>query len=219
MIRKLMTVFALLLTVGLAAAPAVAQDFDLETIEDSGLTGIHGRLYVAGSALTGGPGLMGVMVVGFDFDTPETAGDIFEFVTCAFIGGMLDVEDEGDCEALVAAGADVADVNGIGSQAIEVSAEQTSDDEVTPMLVLSTQSENRIFMLVYLGDNTPGIADDFGQFLAEAEPQDSDVVFDVDGNASGGFFDMLPQAGDEIVEGLIPFEDMDIYSEMLEGES
>ena len=215
MIRKFTALVALLFALGMAVAPAAAQDFDLGDAEELGLEGIYGRLYLTEAALTGEPGVMGVMIVGVSFSDADSAARAFEPVTCGFAGGMFGLEDEGNCEALTAAGVEVADIDGIGDQAIELLGEEASEDPM-PILVLATQSDNHIFLVIYMGADESGLADDFAIVLAEAESSDTDVEFDADGAGSGGFFDMLPDDSDPVVEGLIPFQDIDITSEMNE---
>lgn len=214
MIRKFVTTLSLIFAFGLAAVPVMAQDFDVEGMEEMGLEGIHARLYISEAALTGGPGIMGVMVVGIELADADTASEVFELLTCSFAGGMLGVEDEGDCEELLASGIEVADIDGIGAQAIEIIGSAVGDEDPMPMVALAVQSEQHIFVVIYLGDDTSGVANDFGTYLADAEAVDTEVVFDESGNASGGFFDMLPPAGDPVIEGLMAMQDMDIASEM-----
>lgn len=217
MIRKLKVMITLMFMLGMAVAPVAAQDLDVEDMEDMGLQGMYGRMYLTEAALTGQPGVMGVMIVGVSFTEADVAEEAFETITCAFAGGMLDIEDEGDCEALQEGGVEVTDLDGVGDQAIELIGQSGEDEDAQPILIVSTQSANNIFLVIYLGDNEPGLADDFAVFLADADPVDTEVEFDADNNGTGGFFDMLPQEGDAVLEGLIPYQDLDLFSEMSDG--
>lgn len=214
MIRKLKVVITLMFMLGMAVAPVAAQDFDVKDLDDLGLQGMYGRLYLTEAALTGAPGLMGVMVVGVNFSDASAAEEAFEPLTCGFAGGMFEIDDDGDCTNLQDGGVEITDLDGVGDQAIELIGEIGEGEHAQAILIAATQSENNIFLVIYLGDNTPGLADDFAVFLADADPVDTEVEFDADNNGSGGFFDMLPLDGDDVVEGMIPFEDMDIFSEL-----
>lgn len=209
MVRKFAALFALILTLGLAASPVAAQDVNVDDLEEVGLQSGYLRMYLADpSAADANPDLLGVMVAGFEFDDASTLDDAFEDFTCGFAGGFLGAEDALDCEGLVDAGFDVADVDGIGDQAIEVSGEADISGP-TPTTMLAVQADNYLYVVIYLGDDSPGAADDIGTFLADAEPVDTEVVFSDDGTSTGGFFDTLPQAGDAEIEGLLPMMDMD----------
>lgn len=214
MVRKFAALFALILTLGLAAAPVAAQDTSVDTdaLEDVGMQNGYLRMYLADPSTNANPDLLGVMVVGLEFEDADSLNDGFEDFTCGFAGGFLGTEDVLDCEGLVDAGFEVSDVDGIGDQAIEVSGEADVSGP-TPTTMLALQSDNHLFIVIYLGDDTPGAADDFGTFLADAEPVDTEVEFSDDGTSTGGFFDMLPQEGDPLLEGLMPMMDSDLFGD------
>lgn len=210
MVRKFAALFALVLTLGLAAAPVAAQDVDTDSLEAVGMQEGFLRMYLADPATSENPDLLGVMVVGLEFEDADSLDNDFEDFTCGFAGGFLGTEDALDCDGLVDAGFNVADVDGIGDQAIEVTGEADVSGP-TPTTMLALQADNYLFIVIYLGDDTPGAADDFGTFLADAEPVDTDVEFSDDGTSTGGFFDMLPQEGDPIIEGMMPMMDSDLF--------
>lgn len=211
MFRKLAALFALILTMGLAVAPVAAQDIDADDASALGLESGFLRMYAADpTAANANPDLLGVMVVGMEFDAADTAEVAFEDFTCGFAGGFLGADDVLDCEGLVDAGFEVADVDGIGDQAIEVTGEADINGP-TPASMLALQADNYLFIVINLGDDTPGTGDDFGLFLAEAEAVDTEVELDDSGASTGGFFDMLPQEGDELLEGLMPILDQDLF--------
>lgn len=213
MVRKFAALFALVLTFSLAAMPVAAQDIDTDSLGEFGLESGYLRMYMADpSAATASTDLLGVMVAGFQFDSADTVGDAFEDFTCGFAGGFMGVDDATDCAGLSDAGLEVADVDGIGDQAIEISGEADISGP-TPTSILAVQDENQIFLVIYLGDATPGVGDDIAKFLVDAEPVDTEVVFADDGTSTGGFFDMLPQDGDAEIEGLMPMMDMDFMGD------
>lgn len=210
MVRKFAALFALILTLGLAAAPVAAQDVDQEALEDVGMQSGYLRMYLADPATSENPDMLGVMVVGLEFEDADSLDSGFEDFTCGFAGGFLGTEDVLDCEGLVDAGFEVSDVDGMGDQAIEVTGEADVNGP-TPTTMLALQSDNYLFIVINLGDDTPGSADEFGTFLADAEPVDTEVAFSDDGTSTGGFFDMLPQEGDPLLESLMPMMDTELF--------
>lgn len=209
MVRKFAALFALILTFGLAAVPVAAQDVDPDDLDAVGMESGYLRMYLADPSDPANTDLLGVMVVGIEFQDAESLDEGFEDFTCGFAGGFLGTVDAVDCDGLVDAGFDVADVTGIGDKAIEVSGEADVSGP-TPTTMLALQSENQLFIVIYLGEANPGIADDFGTYLADAEPVDTEVQFSEDGTSTGGFFDMLPQEGDPLLDGLMPMMDDDL---------
>lgn len=211
MVRKFAALFALILTFGLAAAPVAGQDLDLDDFESLGVNGANIRMYLSDDAMTDPDAeLLGVMIVGIEFDSSETLDQHFEEFTCGFASGFLDVAAVENCEDLVDAGFAVSDVDGIGDQAIEVIGMGEGVDAM-PTTMLALQADNYLFVVLHLGVEEPSAGDDIGTFLANAEQSDAEVVFSDDGTSTGGFYDMLPQAGDAEIEGLTPMMDQDMF--------
>lgn len=209
MVRKLAALFALVLTFSLAAMPVAAQDISTEDMSEFGLDSGYLRMYMADPA-TSTTDVLGVMVAGFQFDTDKSANKAFEDFTCGFAGGFMGITDAADCDGLIKAGLDVADVDGMGDQAIEISGEADIDG-ATPTGMIAVQDGEFIFLVITLGDSTPGVGDAMATFMVDAEPSDAEVVFAEDGTSTGGFYDMLPQDGDTEIEGLLPMSDMDLF--------
>lgn len=214
MVRKLTALFALVLSLGLAIMPAAAQDVTMDDAAEFGLEGGYMRIYLADPSSDATPttDMLGVMVAGFQFDEADNAADAFEEFTCGFAGGFMGATDAQDCDGLAEAGFTVADVDGIGDQAIEITGEADLDG-ATPVTLLSIQVENHLFMVITLGSAEPGVGDSMGTYLANAEPVDTEVEFNEDGTSTGGFFDMLPQEGDAEIEGLMPISDMNFFED------
>lgn len=214
MVRKLTALFALVLALGMAIMPAAAQDVNMDDMSELGLESGYMRIYTVdpASASTPTTDLLGMMAIGFQFDSADSAETAFEDFSCGFAGGFMGAEDAQDCEGLADAGFTVSDVDGIGDQAIEITGEADIAGP-TPVTLLSIQSENHLFMVITLGSDEPGSSDAIGTFLAEAEPVDTEVEFSEDGTSTGGFFDMLPQEGDPELEGLMPVSDMNFFED------
>lgn len=210
MVRKFAALFALVLTFSLAAMPVAAQDINAEDMDEFGLNSGYLRMYMADPAGATATDVQAVMVAGFQFESDKTADKAFEDFTCGFAGGFMGITDASDCDGLVDAGLDVADVDGIGDQAIEISGEADIAG-ATPTGMLAVQDGEFIFLVITLGDSTPGVGDDMAKFLVAADPSDVEVEFVDDGTSTGGFYDMLPQDGDAEIDGLLPMMDMDFF--------
>ncbi len=214
MVRKLTALFALVLALGLAVMPAAAQDVTMDDASEFGLEGGYMRMYMADPSAEATPSadLLGVMVAGFQFDSADSAEAAFEEFSCGFAGGFMGANDAQDCDGLTEAGFTVSDVEGIGDKAIEITGEANVGGP-TPVTLLSIQSENNLFMVITLGSDEPGSSDAIGKFLADAEPVDTEVEFSDDGTSTGGFFDMVPQEGDDEIAGLMPVSDMNFFED------
>ena len=212
MVRKFMALFALMLALGMSVMPAAAQTSD--SLSEIGVENVYIRMYMADPAATVevNPDLMGVMVGVIEFDSADTASDSFEDFSCGFVSGFVGI-DATDCDGLVEGGMEVADVSGIGEQGLEATGEATVSGTPMPTTVLAVQQENNIFLVINLGIAEPESGDAIAQFLVDAEPVDTEVEFSEDGTSTGGFFDMLPQEGDDVIAGLMPLLDLDMMSD------
>lgn len=212
MVRKFMALFALMLALGMSVMPAAAQTSD--SLSEIGVENVYIRMYMADPAATVevNPDLMGVMVGVIEFDSADTASDSFEDFSCGFVSGFVGIEAT-DCDGLVEGGMEVADVSGIGEQALEATGEATVSGTTMPTTILAVQQDNNIFLVINLGIAEPESGDAIAKFLVEAEPVDTEVVFSEDGTSTGGFFDMLPQDGDDVIAGLMPVMDLDMMDD------
>lgn len=215
MVRKFMALFALVLAMGMTIMPVAAQSSDTEALRAIGVENVYIRMYIAdpsAAAAAANPDLMAVMVGVIEFDEADTAHDSFEDFSCGFISGFVGI-DATDCDGLVEGGMDVADVTGIGEQALEATGDATVSGSTMPATILAVQQENNIFLVINLGIAEPESGDAIAKFLVEAEPVDTEVEFSEDGTSTGGFFDILPQDGDEVIAGLMPFMDLNMMEE------
>lgn len=206
MVRKFAALFALILAFGMSAAPIAAQDVDTSDLSNAGLESGLVRMYMADP--NGESDLMMVMLGGFQFDSADTLDENFEDFTCGFASGFFGVEDALDCDSLAEGGLEVTNVDDMGDNAIEFTGESDIQGP-TPTSLLAIQDEDYLFLVISIGDATPGINDELGQFLVDAEPVDTEVMFSEDGTSTGGFYDMLPAEGDAVLEGLTPIADQD----------
>lgn len=214
MVRKFMALFALVLAMGMTVMPVAAQSSDTEALSAIGVENVYIRMYIPDPAATAevNPELFGVMVGVIEFDEAETAKDSFEEFTCGFVSGFVGIEAT-DCDGLVEGGMDVADVTGIGEQALEATGDATISGSAMPATILAVQHENNIFLVINLGIAEPESGDAIAKFLVEAEPVDTEVEFSEDGTSTGGFFDILPQEGDEVIDGLMPALDLNMMDD------
>lgn len=85
MVRKLVALMALVLTLGMAAAPVAAQDIDASTLKEFGLESGHFRGYMN---MSPDADVLLLMVGGFQFDDAKNAEKSFEDFSCGFAGGF-----------------------------------------------------------------------------------------------------------------------------------
>lgn len=201
MVRKTMTLFAFLLTIGLAAGGSVAAQTPVsDTADVSGLESSYLRTYAADVEQPVEGEQFGAQAGVFTFDSPESVEGAFDAFADDFALGFFG--EDADVES--------SDVDGVGDNAREYVGEADLGGEFTPMTVLMVQQENMILLSISLGIAESGSADDIAQFMIDAEPSDSEVMFSDDGTSTGGAFDLMPAAGDEVLGGMVPVLDMDL---------
>lgn len=206
MVRKLVALFALVLTLGMAVSPVAAQDVNMDDLEEFGLKSGYFRGYMNTDTSAD---IMMIMVGGFEFEEADVANEHFEDFACGFAAGFSGSEAL-ECDALAEDGVGVSDVDNLGDKAMAF----TGEAQGMNYEMLMIQDENHIFVVVGLGETVPeGSMDELGKFMVEAEPVDTEVQFVDDGTSTGGFFDMLPTADDDVLAGFAPMIDMDILEE------
>lgn len=203
MVRKLVALFALVLTLGMAVSPVAAQDVSMDDFEEFGLTSGYFRGYVNPAA---DAEIMMKMVGGFEFEDEDVVEENFEEFACGFAAGFSG-STATDCDSLGEADVTVSDVDNIGDEAMGFAG--PAEGMNYEMLII--RDGNFIFVVVGLGETVAeGSMDDLGKFMVDAEPVDTEVQFSEDGTSTGGFFDMLPTADDDVIAGYEPAVDMDI---------
>lgn len=215
MVRKFAALFALILTLGMAASPVAAQDIDTDDMDALGVESVYARQYQPDPNATTESNTQAIMAVGIVMDEADRIDDAtFDVFVCAFTGGFVSeltgTDEVQTCEDLETAGMTLNSDVDMGDRALEL-----SGDSTMPLNILAVQNENVVFIVINIGDPSAGSLDAFGTVVADAEVSDSDVELNADGTSTGGFFDMLPQEGDEALEGLLPAADISL----LEGDS
>ena len=210
MIRKFAALFALILTLGMAAAPVAAQDIDTTDMEAMGVENVYARQYEADPNATTETNPQALMAVGIVLDDADRIHDAtFDVFVCAFTGGFVSEltgsDEVQNCEDLETMGMTLNSDLDMGDRALEL-----SGDSTMPLNILAVQNDNVVFIMINIGDPAAGSLDAFGTAVADAEVSDSEVELNADGTSTGGFFDMLPQEGDEAVEGFVPAADISL---------
>ena len=210
MIRKFAALFALILTFGMAAAPVAAQDIDTDSMEDLGVENVYARQYEVDPNATTETNTQALMAVGIELDDADRVDDAtFDIFVCAFTGGfvseLIGTDEVQSCEDLEGLGMTLDSDVDMGDRALEL-----SGDSTMPLNILAVQNDSVVFIMINIGDPAAGSLDAFGTAVADADVSDAEVELNADGTSTGGFFDMLPQEGDEAVEGFIPAADISL---------
>lgn len=225
--KKLMMTFSLLLTLGLSTTGVAAQNGtpepetnDIEYSEVEGLQSSYERTFFV------------------DFDavalaSPETDFedlDMAEMMRLIGIEGLtFDSEDnasaylqrawgEFDSEAAdneeMMEGVEITELEGFGVDGMRMTM-QWPDLEVTTVVVILMDG-NHVFQVMVV-DTNPEAAeskiDEIIQFVLDADIENDEITFNMDGASTGGVFDRMPSSGDEIVGDLMDVWDTELFTE------
>lgn len=169
----------------LMATPEALENLSLDDLALSGLTAV------------------------FTFEDEDAASNAFgdfseQFAEGFMEGSETEVTDE------------PTEIDDLGDQAIEYIGETEVDEETTaPASMILVQDGEYIYIAMILGgndvsENTRALA----EHLLEGEIGDAEVEFNEDGSSTGGAYDVMPnEENTEIVQGMVPFMDMDFMAD------
>lgn len=169
----------------LMATPEALENLSLDDLALSGLTAV------------------------FTFEDEDAASNAFgdfseQFAEGFMEGSETEVTDE------------PTEIDDLGDQAIEYIGETEVDEETTaPASMILVQDGEYIYIAMILGgndvsENTRALA----EHLLEGEIGDGEVEFNEDGSSTGGAYDVMPnEENTEIVQGMVPFMDMDFMAD------
>src|SRR5699024_706882 len=109
------------------------------------------------------------------------------------------------------------DIDDLGDKAVLYAGEVKSGDGTTMATnILVVQESERLFMVMVGGGEMEAgstQATTIVQYMLDTEPETDEVIFNSDGTSTGGAFDRMPTAEEtDMIEGLVPFMDVD-YAE------
>ncbi|HLU35516.1 MAG TPA: hypothetical protein VKZ61_07075 [Thermomicrobiales bacterium] len=216
MLRRLTLIVSFLMTFALASSAAAQGDMaPLNLSEMDGVETGYARMYMIDiEAALEDPANMDAatpedapfygIAIAIDFDDEDSAEAGFETFSDEFSSAFF----EGD-------GPESNEIDDLGDNAVEMTGEVDVDDSGNaPTGLVMVQEGEMIYVSVIMGgDDATGLAMGLAEFMLDGEPGEGDVELVPDGNSSGGVFDVMPTADDaDVVDGLVPFMDVDLVS-------
>lgn len=143
----------------------------------------------------------------FRFDNDGHAREAYEAVTEnpseALLGGGESGEEGPEIEE--------AEIDDLGDRAyaIWLSATHAEDGVTGHFRALYVQDGEFLLLVTAIAgtEDATAYADDIARVMTERDAGDGEAATSDDGTSTGGIWDKFPPAGDEAVEGLIPFRD------------
>lgn len=213
-IRRLTTLFALILAMGFSSTSAQ----DAPPVDLSGLDGLetaYGRMYFQGAMATPTTDdtertpLFGLATI-LTFNDPESAMAGFEALDEEFSTGFFGTSDE-DVER--------EEIGDLGDRAVEFTDAFTLDTAPAEpaTIVLVHDDDTVLFSVMVSGPDTSEWAHSFAEHMLEDEDGADEIVFSEDGTSTGGPFDRMPTMDEMTVPGgLIPYLDIDYLASTAE---
>lgn len=222
--KRIALLLSLILTLAVSSAAGAQESTPTLNPEDvEGLQSGYARAYIADiEALMATPeamanlslddlALSGLAAV-FTFEDEDAASNAFGEFSEEFAAGFM----EGSETEVTA---EPTEIDDLGDQAIEYIGETEIDDETAaPASMIVVQDGEYIYIAMILGgsdvsENTYA----FAEYLLDGEIGDGEVEFNEDGSSTGGPYDVMPnEENTEIVQGMVPFMDMDFMADTAE---
>ena len=227
--KKLLITLSLLLTFSFAATNVAAQvegvpapdlgDLDAAFEEIEGLQSIYDRTFsVDIEALMSDPEfdvanmdmstmMNMIMIRGYTFDSEDNAKAFIE-MTVSEMDKAIAEDESGLFE-----GMEVTELEGFDVDGIRVTMDMP--DLGAGMSYIVFVDGNQVFQVSVMDaalDAANEKVDAVAQFVIDAEGSSDDVTLNADGTSTGGVFDRMPTADDEIVGDLSSVTDSELYA-------
>lgn len=211
--RRLLPLLALLLT-ALLAAPLSAQTPEAspgatpETM--TGLEYVAARQYAPTpdegiDVESGALFVLSVRIYVFDSEAHADAGWESTVSSTAIESDVPMESDKVEYEEI--------EIEGLGDRAwaTTLSAE-TPEGDTGHFRLVYVQDGDRLYTLNAIAGSADAtlVTDELAAFMVEAEPGDGEAQFNDDGTSTGGVWELLPEAGDEILGGMEAFADAEL---------
>lgn len=227
--KRLLLTLSLLLSLGLSATGVAAQTDgvaapDLGDIEGTytdveGLQSVYDRTFSMDiEAMLASPDtdfesldmseMMNMFTIqGMTFDNEDNAKAYLEEMKSEMEAAM---EDEEAMEMLE--DMEITDLEGFDVDGIRVDTNMPDLEVAASMIVFN--DGNHIFMIMSMNadlETAQSKADEVIQFVIDAEIENEEVTFSEDGTSTGGVYDRMPTAEDEIAGTLTGVMDMELF--------
>lgn len=224
--KKLFITLSLLLTLGFASSGAAAQTDGVEAPEVNldaaydveGLQSVYDRTFsVDFEAMMASPdadpesldmsAMMNVITIqGITFDNDDNAQAYIDDMKSQ----MEQAVEEGD--AATFEDMEISDLDGFDVEGIRVDMNMPDLDVAASMIIFS--DGNHVFQVMVMNADlatAQASTDEVTQFVIDADSETDEVTFSDDGTSTGGVFDRMPAADDEIVGDLTSVMDTEIH--------
>jgi hypothetical protein len=214
--KKMTTLLSLVLALAFTTSVAAQDIPTFDPSEAEGLESAYARMYMMDfEALLASPEAAAELdlesmpfyafLAVFTFEEEDMASENFEVFAEEFANGFF---GESTTEP------EMTEVDGLGEQAVEYVGELEVDEtQAAPTSVLMVQDgENMLISVVSGGQDVSDISTGYMEFMLDGEVG-AEVELVEDGTSTGGAFDLMPTIEDtEVLNGLVPFMDMDFLS-------
>lgn len=222
--KKLLLTLSLLLSMGLSVSAVAAQtpgveapDFDDTEIgaDIEGLQSIYDRTFsVDFEAMMASPDadlenldmsamMSMISIQGMTFDSDDNAQDYLDMMRDEVNAEMVESEDTYDFE--------ITDLEGFDVDGLTITMDM-ADLEIGATVHFFVDG-NHVFQVMVMDSDleaTGSLASEVTQFILDADVENDEVIFNMDGTSTGGVFDRMPTADDEIVGDLTGVMDSEI---------
>lgn len=223
--KKFLLTISLLLTLGFSfqgvAAQVDAPEVTGASIEDiEGLESAYGRSYsIDIEALMEDPdfdiaamdpadmaGNLGIQ--GYTFDSEDSAKNFLE-ETKKQMDESIESDEMAEMEDMEFT---VGDLEDFDKDGYYVEMKMTGEIEINSAMIIFVDGDTIFQVSAIAGtmDESKAQAYDAANFIADAEVQSEEVTFNADGTSTGGVFDRMPAADEELLGELVPSMDLDL---------
>lgn len=212
--KRLILTISMLLVMGMSANGLAAQELD----DAEGLESAYGRNYSNGSdysvsapsssssasssttpaAMESEPAYTGIEVIGLTFDSDENAENFLEVMRADIQDSVDSGEGPEDTEFK---DIDELDVDKDGF--VVIGTVENTGVNATALFV----DGNQVFLVDVVDpdkETATTLITDVSKFVADADVESDEVSLNEDGSSTGGVFDRMPTADDDLVGDLIP---------------
>lgn len=216
MLRRLTLIVSFLMTMAFASSAAAQGDMTpLNLSEMDGVESGYARMYMidieaAMDDPSGGEvatpenaSFYGIVIV-VDFDGEDSAEAGFETFSDEFSSAFF-TGDEPESTG----------IDDLGDNAVEMTGEVDVDASGSaPTGLVMVQDGETVYVSVIMGGpKTSELAMGVAEYMLDGEPGNGEVILTQDGTSTGGAFDLMPTADDaDVVDGLVPFMDIDLVA-------
>lgn len=221
--KKILLTITMLLTLALSAQGVAAQVEapEIESVDYSeidGLQSVYSRAYTVDfMAMMSSPDanleemdmaamMRNISIQGYTFESEDQAKAFLDTTKEEAEGGLTEAEDLGEVE--------MKDLEAVDKEGVTMTMVMDLEGESIAMTVHMFVDGNHLFMVISTDsdlDASNSKADAVAQYVVDAEVQNEEVTFSEDGTSTGGVFDRMPEAGNELVADLTVM-DMELYT-------